>query len=462
MKKKMWSSVAASGLVLSVLAGCGTAETGTSNQPAAGGSGQAAGSAPVEIKLHTYGTEATYNWKKTIDGFQQKFPNIKVSVVELSAKGDTQEAGKKLDLAVASGEALDVIMFSDPAGYAQRVGLGMAEPLDAFIAKDGGYKVEEEYKVDTRLNGKVYALPGKFNPWYVLLNKDMLDQAGLQVPKDWTWDQFADYAKKLTKGEGANKVYGTYFHGPQNGGWMEYMKLAMVNQLDNSEFLKADGTSNMEDPNFKKTLELRWKMEKEDKTAFPYESVISQKPAYRNMLFNQKTAMLMIGSWMNTEIGGTDQTPLNFNIAVAPIPKNNASDNGGYTPVTTDFVAVAASSKHKEEAYKFVRWYTTEGQMVQGKNVPSWSKVSNDDLGKIIDTILSGTKSPDKVDKASLISTLAASKASKLIPPVAYQNEVYKAVNEEFEKFIFAKQDLNATVKGTHERVQQIIASNKK
>jgi multiple sugar transport system substrate-binding protein len=462
MKKKIWTSLVASGMALSVLAGCGAnGGNNMSTAPAAGGSA-AASKQPVEIKLYTYGTEQQYNWNKTIDAFQQKNQDIKVTLVQLSAKGDTQEAGKKLDLAVASGEAMDVVMFSDPASYAQHVGLGMVAPLDDYIAKDGGYKEEAEYKVDTHLNGKVYALPGKFNPWYVLLNKTMLDKAGLPVPKDWTWDQFADYAKKLTTGEGADKVYGTYFNGPNNGGWMEFTKLMMINTPDSTEFLKADGTSNMSDPNFKKTLALRWKMEKEDKSAVPYDSMISQKLTYRNELFNQKAAMIPIGSWMNNEIGGTDQNPLNFNIAVAPLPKNSASDQGGYTEVTTDFVSVAQSSKHKEEAYKFVRWYTTEGQTVQGKNISSWTKVSTDDMTKIIDTIISGTKNPEKVDKASLISTMIASKASKLVPPATYQNEIYKAVTEEFEKFIFGKQDIDATVKSSQDRVQQLIASNKK
>jgi multiple sugar transport system substrate-binding protein len=462
MAKRLWSSVVASGLVLGLLAGCGANGGDKASTPQSAGGSAAASKEPVEIKLYTYGTEQAYNWTKTIDAFQQKYPGIKVTLVQLSPKGDTQEAGKKLDLAAASGETMDVLMFSDPAGYAQHVGLGMVAPLDEFIAKDGNYKEEEEYKVDTHLNGKVYALPGKFNPWYVLLNKTMLDAAGLPVPKDWTWDQFADYAKKLTKGEGANKVYGTYFHGPNNGGWMEYVKLMMLNQPDNSEFIKADGTSNMNDPNFKNTLALRWKMEKEDQSVVPYESMISQKLNYRTEFFNQKVAMIPIGSWMNTEIGGTDQNPLNFNVAVAPFPKNKDSDPSGYTEVTTDFMAVAQSSKHKEEAYKFIRWYTTEGQTVQGKNVSSWNKVSSDDMAKIIDTILSGTKNPEKVDKTSLISTLTASKASKLVPPVTYQNEIYKAVNEEFEKFIFGKQDIDTTVKNCQDRVQQIIASNKK
>ncbi|GLX66828.1 ABC transporter substrate-binding protein [Paenibacillus glycanilyticus] len=473
MKKRWASGLAISLLLTGVLAGCGNSNNndssnGKSNNGSAAPSteassnaGGSAGGDPVKLRLYTYGTEQAYNWKATLDAYHEKNPNVTVDLVQLSEKGDTQESMKKLDLAVASGEQIDVLMFSDPAGYAQRVALGMAAPLDDFLAKDG-YKVEEDYKVDTHLNGKVYALPGKFNPWYVLLNKDNLDEAGLAVPTDWTWDEYADYAKQLTKGEGATKRYGTYFHGPQNGGWMEYLKLMMENQPTGSEFLKADGTSNLDDPNFKKTLELRVKMEKEDKSSVPYSDMISQKLAYRNQFFNQSASMLTIGSWMNTEIGGTDTLPLTFHVAVAPFPKNNPGDQSGITPVTTDYVAVSESSKNKEEAYKFVRWYTTEGQVVQGKNIPAWNGVSNDQVAGIIDTILSGTKNPELVDKESLVNTLVNSKATEIIAPASYQAEVYKAINEEYEKLILGNQDIDKTVENAKKRVDEIIAANKK
>ncbi|MEK0316471.1 ABC transporter substrate-binding protein [Cohnella sp. 56] len=469
MNKKWIAGAAAGTLLIGLLAGCGN---GNNNGNASAGSGASpSGSASagasagasgenVNLRLYTYGTEENYNWKKTLDAYHAAHPNVTVELVQLSEKGDTQEAFKKLDLAAASEEQIDVLMFSDPAGYAQRVALGMAAPLDDYISKDG-YKVEEDYKVDTHLNGKVYALPGKFNPWYVLLNKDHLDEAGLTVPTDWTWDEYADYAKKLTKGEGASKRYGTYFHGPNNGGWMEYLKLAMENQPQNSEFLKADGTSNLDDPNFKKTLELRVRMEKEDKSSVPYSDMISQKLAYRNQFFNQAASMLTIGSWMNTEIGGTDKVPLTFHVAVAPFPKNNPGDETGLTPVTTDYVAVYGKSKHKDEAYDFVRWYTTEGQVVQGKNIPAWNGVSSDQVGSIIDTILSGTKNPELVDKKSLVDTLVKSKASQIIAPAAYQNEVYKAINEEYEKLILGNQDIDTTIKNSQKRVDEIIAANK-
>ncbi|CAM3647981.1 sugar ABC transporter substrate-binding protein [Cohnella lubricantis] len=474
MNKKLLSGTAASVLALGLLAGCGgnNSNNTSSPSPSASGSAPASSSAsaspsasasgePVNLRLYTWGTEEQYNWNHTVSAYEESHPGITVEVVTLSDKGDTQESMKKLDLAAASNETMDVIMFSDPSGYAARVALGMAAPLDDFIAADG-YKVEEDYKVDTHLNGKVYALPGKFNPWYVLLNKDMLDAAGLSVPTDWTWDEFADYAKQLTKGDGADKVYGTYFHGPQAGGWMEYLKLMIENQPTNSDYLKQDGSSNLDDPNFRKTIELRVKMEKEDKSSTPYEDMISQKLAYRTQFFNQKAAMLPIGSWMNTEIGGTETVPLTFHVAVAPFPKNNASDPTGYTPVTTDYVAVAESSKHKQEAYDFIRWYTTEGQLVQGKNVPSWNQITGDQLEPIIDTILSGTKNPELVDKKSLVDTLTVSKASAIITPASYQSEVYKAVNEEYEKLILGNQDIDTMIANSQKRVQEIIDSNKK
>lgn len=457
---KKWGAGLLSGTVmLSLLAGCG----GGGDKAESPSASASANKGPVTLRLYTFdGREQTYNWKATLAAYEQKNPNVKVELVGLSDKGDTNDALKKLDLAAASGESMDVIMFSDPASYAQRVGLGMVAPIDDYINKEG-YKVNEEYKVDTALNGKHYALPGKFNPWYVLLNKNHLDEAGLTVPKDWTWDQFMEYAKKLTKPDAQPKRYGTYFHGPTNtGGWTDFIKLYMANQPANADLLKADGTSNLDSPNFKKSLELRYKMEKVDKSAVPYADMISQKLAYRTQFFNQAASMLVIGSWMNTELGGTDAVPLNFNVAVAPMPKNNASDPSGYTTVTTDYVTVAATSKNKEEAYKFVRWYTTEGQIVQAKNVPAWSKVKNEDLGKIVDTILSGTKNPEKVDKESLKATLIASKAPALSPPVTYQSEIYTAVANEFEKLILDKEDVDAAVKNAQDQVNKIIANNKK
>lgn len=446
--KKLWALLICT-VIFPVLA-TGCSETGTKV------SSDAKNDNKVTIKFHSHGNEESYNWKNTIDAFEKKYPNIDVELVILSEKGDTQEATKKLDLAAASGEQMDVIMFSESASYSQRVSMGMTAPLDEFIKKEG-YKVSEEYKVDTEINGKYYALPGKFNPWYVLINKNHLEAAGLKIPQDWTWDEFMEYAKAMTK----DGHYGTYFHGPQNGSWMEYLRLALASEAENTEFTTDEGNSNLNHSLFKKTLEIRVKMEKADQSAVPYADILTKKLHYRDQFFNQAASSIIIGSWMNAELGGTELNPLNFNVTVAPFPKNDKADKGGYTPVTTDYMAIAAKSEHKKEAYTFIRWYTTEGQIIQGKNVPSWNKVSDRELTKIIDKILSGTKNPEKIDKESLMHVLTKAKSSKIISPVPNQAEIYKVLNEEYEKLIFGEQNIDRTIEVSQERVQEILNNNK-
>ncbi|MDL4843165.1 ABC transporter substrate-binding protein [Aquibacillus rhizosphaerae] len=469
MKKNYWLAFIAVFILIGILVGCNSGDDEETTSDANADDNESTEQTDeqeneteeqeeqeeVTIKFHTHGNEASYNWSETLGAFEEEHPNINVELVILSEKGDTNEALQKLDLAAASGEQLDVLMFSDPASYAERVSLGMVAPIDEFIEEEG-YKVEEEYKVNTILNDQYYALPGKFNPWYVLVNKDHLAEAGLEVPTEWTWTEYMDYAKQLT----TDDHYGTYFHGPQGGGWMEYMKLALASKYENSTFIKEDGTANFDDPMFRKTLEMRVKMEKEDKSATPYTDILSQKLHYRNNFFNQDASLVLIGSWMNTELGGTDQFPLNFDVGIAPYPTNEGSDESGYTPVTTDYMSVAANSEHKEEAYTFIRWYTTEGQVIQGKNIPSWNGVDESDFASIVDTILADTVSPERVDKESLINVLTNAKSSKLIPPVASQAEIFQAVNDEYEKLIYGEQDIDTTIELLQETATEILESN--
>ncbi|MFJ7727933.1 ABC transporter substrate-binding protein [Neobacillus sp. NPDC097160] len=441
-------------LVLGILAACSKPEKSSSS--AEKGQKDQKTEEPVTIKLHTHGNEDGYAWNRTIKAFEEKYPNIKVDVVQLSEKQDGQEALKKIDLAAASGEDMDVVMFTNTPNYAQRVNLGMLEPLDEFIKKDG-YKMEDEYKIDTKINGKYYGLPGKYVSWFVLLNKDRLDAAGLEVPKSWTWDEYMEYAKKLTK----DGKFGTYFHGPWQGAWSNYINLKMQSQEKDAGFLKTDGTSNMDSPLYKESLAMRLKMEREDKSAVPYSSMISQKMNYRDQFFTQQVSMIVTGTFLIPELGGSERFPADFNVAVAPFPQNTANEKGAYSIADGDIVGISANSKHKEAAYKFVRWYTTEGQIAQGINISSWKKTTDDQVVKLINDTIAEAQSPEKVDKESLIHSVQTIISAKSGKPVPYQSEIDLALSTEFEKLILGKQSLDETVANSKKVVQEIIDKNK-
>jgi len=436
-------------LTAASLAGC---SSNSGSAPAAsGGAAATAGSKePITIKVQGWYTEAQGNWNKTVEAYNKTHPNVKVVYEGMSEKGDSQEGMKKLDLLAASGEQMDVVMYSSPADFAQRVGAGILEPLDDYLKKDN-IVVKDEYKVDQSVNGKNYSLPGKTAQWFVMLNKDKLDEAKLPVPTEWTWNDYADYAKKLTKGEGANKTYGSYFHN-----WKEYGLLALMNDKDNPYLAKPDGTPYIDNDKVKFSLDLRNKMENVDKTSVPYFDVVSQKMAYRDVFYAGKTAMLATGDWMIGELVLNGK----FKTAFAPYPKYDAKDENGYTSAGSDFIGVAASSKHKQEAYDFVRWYTTEGIMTQGLFMSGWKKA---DINANIEAILKAGK-PEVtalIDKDSLLATEKVNKAAKMIVPPTYALQQEKAFLDQVELFLTGKQDLNKTITTATAKMEDIKKSGK-
>jgi multiple sugar transport system substrate-binding protein len=450
MIKKFPALLASLALAGSTLFGCGGGQQASSSN---NGGGEAKTDGQVTLKFYHWYSEQEGNWKKTIGEFEKKYPNIKVESIPLSESNTADEAAKKIDLLYASGEQMDVVMFSGPNQYAQRAGVGMFEPLNKYLEKDG-VKYNDEYKIDTSINGQYFALPGKYIEYFTILNKDQLDEAGLPVPKDdWTWDEFMDYSKKLTKGEGANKRYGTFFwNRPQ------YNRLALQSKPEKNDILLPDGTSNLDDPLLKKSLELKNQMENVDKSATPLSQNISQKMNYRDEYFNGRASMLVTGNWMIPEVGGSQKYPAKFKTVFAPFPKINKNDPNN-APISLDTVSVSSNSKHKEEAYKFVRWFTTEGQVVQAKFIPSWKKA---DINKVIDNLISGTATPDKADKESLKYVIEHSAGSKMLVPPTYMTEAEKAFGDEVQKYLLGEQDLDTTLKNGKEQVNKIIQANKK
>jgi multiple sugar transport system substrate-binding protein len=452
MNKAKWSSLVSLGLVVSLAAGCtSTPETNTNNsaQPSASGTENK----QVKIKFHADGL----SFKKedldpVIAKFQEKNPNILVEFIPLN-EANAADNVKKIDLLSASGEQLDAILLPDDRSYAQRASNGLLEPLNDLMSKEG-LKYDEEYKIDTSIDGKIYGLPGTFRQWFVILNKDHLDEAKLPIPKEWTWDEYLEYAKKMTKGEGATKRHGTYFHN-----WVDYFLLGLWNQPEKNDLVLANHTVNMDHPGVKKSLDIRYQAELVDKSATPYSDIISQKLTYRPLYFNQQASMMPIGSWMIGEVGGGNEFTASFKTVFAPMPKNKKEDPNGYSFMNANYVGVVSTSKHKEEAYKFLRFFTTEGIPMMNKYLSSWKK---EDTAAALEGLIKASKNPEMVDRESLLYTLNNSKSITRQMPVAYVEEVNKAYSAEFELMLLGKQDAAKSLANAAEKIKKIVDANKK
>jgi len=450
MKKRKFSTVLISLTLAMSLAACGgngnNAPNATNKPTDNNGKPEAE---QVVIKLSTWQTNDKAKWDVIIPEFEKEHPGIKVELDLLNEKGDSVASMQKLDLMAASKDQLDIIELPY-TNYSQRADIGLLEPLTSFIEKEG-YKYEEEYLVDTKVNGEIYALPSSMQRWFVLLNKEMLDEAGLPVPTDWTWKEFEDYAKQLTKGEGATKRYGAYLHN-----WPDYFQLQLMSKSSDNTFLKADGTSNALEPLFKANLEMMKKMMYEDKSANMYEDIISQKLAYRNQYFNGLAAMMPMGDWMVAESGGTDAIPASFVTAFAPLPIVD-SESKHFSPVQPTYMGVAAKSENKEAAYTFVRWYTSKGLEIGGRVFSGWAK---SDTNKLVDTIVAGSKDPSKIDVESLKYTMENTNPGVAPVPAKYADEAKNTVIPEAELYILGKQDVDTTIANIDKKIADIVKNN--
>jgi multiple sugar transport system substrate-binding protein len=116
----------------------------------------------------------------------------------------------KLDAALNAGNAGDIIMMS-PDWYGLRS--KWFEDLGPYFKRDGvntgSVYLPGIYENYILANGMVEAVPYTGNSMVIAYNRDIFDKTGVPYPNaNWTWDDFADIAAKLTSGSGVNKIYG--------------------------------------------------------------------------------------------------------------------------------------------------------------------------------------------------------------------------------------------------------------
>lgn len=444
MKHKSYMTVMSMILaVCLVLAGCG----GGKDQAAGEQQQNEANEENITLQLYTWINEENGNWEKTIAAYEEAHPGVKIEVNALVENMSTDDYLKKLDLLAASGEQLDLIMFPNSEDLAKRVSAGMIAPINELIDNEG-INVEEIYNMGATpagADGSYYALPTKHNTYLIMMNKDHLDEAGLPVPTDWTWEDYKSYAKQLTTDE----RYGSYLHT-----WATlFDTLVLFSKGEEHLLIKADGSSNMDDPAVEASLKLRNDLERVDQSSEPYANTISQKLNYRQQFFTEKASMVPIPSYMVTEWGGF--TP-EFTIAWAPWPKWNA-DDPQYRFTSADMISIGKNSKHKEEAYQFMRWMTTEGMLVQNKAIPAWKQP---DMKEVLNNLVATTANPEAVDIDSLAYVLEQGEESEQFLPAGYMTEVYDAFKAEVEKYLLGEQDLDTTMQQASEAVQEVIDRN--
>ena len=346
------------------LAGCGAKDSATPTDPttpvqnSTEAQNTVEQSEPVELLMLSYENMQEEKHKKLIEEFEKKNPDLKVKI-EYATLNDTAAYQTKMDTMILAGEPIDIVINTYIIDYVRKASDKMYYGLNQFIEKEGA-KYSDIYKIDLTVNDDIYALPESTKSFIVYLNKNMLDEAGLSVPPvNWTWDDYREYAKKLTKGTGASKIYGSFMY----NSWAHFFNLGLYSTHLGTPYYNDDKTINADDAGF---LKYRWQLENEDKSQFPTSEVLASKLFQNDIFFSGKAAMVINGTWMIADVKNVKTYPHDFVTAFAMLPRG-ADAPEGRTVTEVRYLNIPVTSKHPYEAYRFARFYTTDGVNINGK-----------------------------------------------------------------------------------------------
>jgi multiple sugar transport system substrate-binding protein len=256
------------------------------------------------------------------------------------------------------------------------------------------------------VDGKVYSLPFRSDFWLLYYNKDLFDKAGVPYPtNDMTLDQFADMARKVTSGFGADKVYGTHFHV-----WRSAVELPAV--FDGKHTV-VDGNYDFLKPYYERVLKLQ-----DEGVVMSYSQLKTSNTHYSGPFYNQQIATMPMGSWfIATQIAKVksgESKAVHWGLAKYPHPDGVEA---GSTASTITGLSVAANSKQQEAALDFVKFVSgPEGAAVVAKT-GTFPAITTDDVLK---TITSTPGFPD--DQQSKDALVTAKRVLEIpVSPIAPQ-----------------------------------------
>jgi multiple sugar transport system substrate-binding protein len=282
-----------------------------------------------------FGAEDQY-LRKMVNEFNDSHKNIKVEYTQLN---QTDYTTTLIPTAFANGEAPD-IMFVEPATFLKYASKGMLADLTPYISK----RVVKDYLPSTihsvTYKNKIMALPYEMELLGLFYNKDMLNKAGISVPK--TWDELYAAAKKLT----TDKVYGLVL--PVDDAPYTIFNFWPFLWMSGGDILNKNGS--------KSVFSSRASAKALDFWAGFFKEGLSPKklqigPYDIGNIGTGVAAMQVSGTYV---VNAAETTYKNVNIGVAPLPtpdgKNFVTVGGGQK------LAANGRGKHVKEAAEFIVW----------------------------------------------------------------------------------------------------------
>lgn len=390
-----------------------------------------AGAAQTVLKFAVWDFSMSPEYQMVIDAFEAEYPDIKVEVIDIAAA----EYPDKMTVMLAAGEEVDVFAVKDFASYSNYLNRNYLTPLNSYVEADGldltPYGSAIEYVMH---NGQLMGLPYRSDIYVLYYNKDIFDKAGVPYPSnDMTWQEFREIAKKLTSGEGNEKIYGAYFHS-----WRSQIQCPILLTTD---LTLLDGDYDFLRPAY----ELALAMQNEDKSVMSFAEIRTSNTHYRGLFESGRVGMLWMGTWF---IGSllSDEHDVRWGIAKSP---HWPGTNPGSTIAGLTTLAINSKSTKKDAAWKLVSYFGGEkgARIFASRGVLPGLRTR-----EILEIYTSVPGFPEGGAEA-----LETAETEVELPPSPYANAFDKMLSEEHSMIMTGQISLDEGLQNMERRAKEII-----
>ena len=151
-----------------------------------------------------------------IEQYEAAYPDVDVEYIPVA----DNEFDTKLQTMIGAGECPDVFYCNIDNMMKYAITGNLLDLTDyyanneIFDQDDVWQCLLDLYRFDgeNQGSGAIYAMPKDISAFPVFYNKDLFEAAGITPPTQddpWDWNDYLEAAKKLTTGEGDDKIYGT-------------------------------------------------------------------------------------------------------------------------------------------------------------------------------------------------------------------------------------------------------------
>lgn len=326
-----------------VLTACGPSEGGGGN----GDTPEDLGS-PEEGKLVVWGGVAPESGPQAlVDAFVAKYPKIEVEYVRYV---NDSEGILKLDTALQGGVPIDVYFSYGTVDVVRRSQAGLALDLTELAGDDDLAKafVQDE-PISTLVDGKLYSIPTTHFPNFVVINQDAMDAAGIEIPFDWTMEDYHQVGQEFKRAGFDVGAYNPPRHDAAG--------------LGGDYFYKEGGQeSNFDHPLFRERLEAILAME-DDGSIFTQERITAEGIGgyAQNYFLNGSFGMMLDGTIATRYIKNLEEYPHDFRVTFRPYPAVRAGEPYFNPGVRGDDVQISSKSSYQSAAWTFVKFWMNEG-----------------------------------------------------------------------------------------------------